>query len=98
MLPPLRQGPWRGIRPSGRQEARARRAKCESGLRVHTLRRGLGHDADSGMPMLVVKDRRTKMIYALVAPQKGVDDYSVMALKHIADGLGCKRLFRCSDN
>ena len=55
-------------------------------------------EREKGMPILVARDSRTKMVYARVVPQKGHDDYAIGALKRIVEQLGYKRIVMKSDN
>ena len=55
-------------------------------------------EAEKGMPILVTKDSRTKMVYSRVVPKKGLDDYAVGALKRITEELGYKKVVMKSDN
>ena len=49
------------------------------------------------MPILVAKDRKTKVVRARVVPQKGVQAYAVKVLGGIVDSLGYKRVLLKSD-
>ena len=55
-------------------------------------------ETDTGMPILVTKDSRTKMVFARVLPRKGLDEYAVGALKRIVEQLGYKKIILKSDN
>ena len=55
-------------------------------------------DTDKGMPILVARDSRTKMVFARVVPRKGLDEYAVGAMKRIVEQLGYKRIIMKSDN
>ena len=52
---------------------------------------------EKGMPILVAKDRKTKVIRARVVPHKGVDAYAVKILGGIVGSLGYKRVIIKSD-
>ncbi len=50
------------------------------------------------MPILVLKERRTKMIMARVVLNKGLVHYAWGASKKMIMQLGYKKVLRCSDN
>ena len=52
----------------------------------------------SGMPILVVKDRKTKMVFARVVPEKGTHPYVVKRLASDLSMLGYNKLVLKSDN
>ncbi len=49
-------------------------------------------EEEKGMPMVVMKDSRTKTITAKVVPNKGVVDYVVGVVKKMIEQLGRKRV------
>ena len=51
---------------------------------VHPEQEG-DEEKEKGMPILVARDSRTKMVFARVVPQKGLDDYAVGAAGIQAD-------------
>ena len=55
-------------------------------------------DEAKGMPILVAKDSRSKMLFSRVVPRKGLDEYAVGALKMIIEQLGYKKAVMKSDN
>ena len=54
-------------------------------------------EEEKGMPMLVTKDKKTKMIWARVVPAKGVQAHAVKALAKQIALLGYKRILLKSD-
>ena len=52
---------------------------------------------EKGMPILVMKDRRTKIIRARVVPQKGKHWYAIKVLSGMLDSLGYKKAIFKSD-
>ena len=55
-------------------------------------------DEETGMPILVLKDRKLGKIIARVLPQKGVTNYTVKRLGSDLQLLGHKRMILKSDN
>ena len=55
-------------------------------------------EEEKGMPTLVIKDSRKKMIVSKVVPRKGVVDYAVGTLKKAIEQLGYKKIVLKSDN
>ena len=55
-------------------------------------------DEAKGMPILVAKDSRSKMLFSRVVPRKGLDEYAVGALRRIIEQLGYKKAVMKSDN
>ena len=55
-------------------------------------------EEEKGMPIVVAKDNRTKMIMARVVPGEGLDSYAVETLKKIFERLGYKKVILKSDN
>ena len=56
-----------------------------------------GKEEEKGMPMLVLKDRRTKVLWARVVPAKGVNAHAVKQLAKQIALLGHKRILFKSD-
>ena len=52
---------------------------------------------EKGMPILVMKDRKTKVIRARVVPQKGKHWYAIKILSGMLDSLGYKKVMFKSD-
>jgi hypothetical protein len=50
------------------------------------------------MPMLVIKDSRTKVALARVVPKKGRDQYAIERLQKDISNLGYKKMILKSDN
>ncbi len=55
-------------------------------------------EEEVGMPIVVVKESKTKMIVAKSVPSKGVENYAVEAVKRAVERLGHRRLIVSSDN
>ncbi len=55
-------------------------------------------DEENGMPIIVMKDSRAKMIVSKVATSKGVVDYAVAVAKKTMEQLGHKKAILKSDN
>ena len=55
-------------------------------------------EEEKGMPIIVAKDNRTKMITARVVPSKGLDSYAVQSVKRMIERLGYKKIIMKSDN
>ena len=55
-------------------------------------------EEEKGMPIIVMKDDRTKMTLAKVAPNKGVVSYAVEIVKRFIELLGYKKIMFRSDN
>ena len=55
-------------------------------------------EEDKGMPMLVLKDSRTKVTLARVVPKKGRDQYAIERLQKDIANLGYKKMILKSDN
>ncbi len=51
-----------------------------------------GEEREKGMPLLVIRDDRAKMIFARGVPQKGQEGYAVGALKSIIEQLAYKKI------
>ena len=49
-------------------------------------------EEERGMPIVVAKDNRTKMIMARVVPSKELDGYAVEIVKKMVERLGYKRI------
>ncbi len=49
-------------------------------------------DEEKGMPIIVAKDNRTKMIMARVVPSKGLDSYAVETVKKMVERLRYKKV------
>ena len=63
----------------------------------HKRRTDYEEEEDKGMPVLVLKDFRSKMALARVVPKEGRDQYAIARLyKYVAD-LGYKKLLLKSD-
>ena len=54
-------------------------------------------EEEKGMPIVVAKDNRTKMIMARVVPSKGLDSYAVETVKRMVERLGYKKIIMKSD-
>ena len=50
------------------------------------------------MPILVMKDSKTKMVCAWTVPRKGIDAYAIVMLRKMTERLGHKRIVMRSDN
>jgi hypothetical protein len=55
-------------------------------------------EEEKGMPTLVMKDSRTKIIFAQVVPEKGRNPYAILRARKDLDSLGYKRVILKSDN
>ena len=55
-------------------------------------------EEEKGMPIVLAKDSKTKMIMARVVPGKGVDSYAVETVKKMVERLGHKKIIMKSDN
>lgn len=55
-------------------------------------------EEEKGMPIMVVKDSRTKYVVAKVVAQKGVCEYAIVSLKKAIEQLGYKKVILRSDN
>ena len=55
-------------------------------------------EGERGMPVMVMKDSRTRMITAKVVPSKGLDSYAVASVSRALEQLGCKKVILRSDN
>ncbi len=55
-------------------------------------------DKGEGMPILVLNDRTSGMMYASVVPRKGVDSYAVKRVARLLTMLGYRRIIFKSDN
>ncbi len=55
-------------------------------------------EEDKGLPIVVMKDEKTKMITAKVAPSKEVDAHSVDSVRKALEQLGHRRMISRSDN
>ena len=74
------------------REARLRRKEINK-------RRGNNEDEEEkGMPILVLKDSRTKVALSRVVPHKGRDQYAIERLQQDIANLGYKKLILKSDN
>ena len=47
-----------------------------------------GEGEERGMPIMVIKDRKTKIIRARVVPQKGNHGYGIKVLSGVVESLG----------
>ena len=54
-------------------------------------------DEEKGMPILLMKDERTKMIMARVVPSKRLDQYDVESTRKALEQLGHRRVILRSD-
>ena len=48
-------------------------------------------EEEKGMPIIVAKDNKTKMIMARVVPSKGLDSYAVETVKRMVERLGTRK-------
>ena len=55
-------------------------------------------EEEKGMPIVVAKDNRTKMILARVVPSKWLYSYAVETVKRMVERLGYKKVIMKSDN
>ncbi len=55
-------------------------------------------EEEKGMPIVVAKDNKTKMIMARVVPSKGLDNYAVKTVKKMMERMGHKKIILKSDN
>ncbi len=55
-------------------------------------------EEEKGMPIVVLKDERTKMITAKAVPSKGVDAHAVDSVRKALEQLGHKSILMKSDN
>ncbi len=55
-------------------------------------------EEEKGMPVVVAKDNKTKMIMEWVVPSKGVESYAVETVKKMVERLGYRKIIRKSDN
>ena len=74
------------------REARLRRKE------INKSRAESEEEEDKGMPILVLKDSRTKVALARVVPKKGRDQYAIERLQKDIANLGYKKLILKSDN
>ena len=74
------------------REARLRRKE------LNRRRGGNENEEDKGMPILVLKDSRTKVALSRVVPHKGRDQYAIERLQQDIANLGYKKLILKSDN
>ena len=56
-----------------------------------------GEGEERGMPIMVVKDRKTRVIRARVVPQKGNHGYGIKVLSGVIESLGHSRVILKSD-
>ena len=56
-----------------------------------------GEGEERGMPIMVIKDRRTRIIRARVVPQKGNHRYSIKVLSGVVESLGHSTVILKSD-
>ena len=56
-----------------------------------------GEGEEKGMPIMVVKDRKTRIIRARVVPQKGNHWYGIKVLSGIVESLGHSKVILKSD-
>jgi len=78
---------------SGNQHGRRRRDEGEARQPVVSIDYMCMHDnqaegEERGMPIMVIKDRRTKIIRARVLPQKGNHAYGIKVLSGVIESLG----------
>jgi hypothetical protein len=52
---------------------------------------------ERGMPIMVIKDRRTRIIRARIVPQKGNHAYGIKVLSGVIESLGHSRIILKSD-
>ena len=55
-------------------------------------------EEEKGMPLVVIKDARSKMVFARVVPQMGVEPYAVGSTVKALEQLGYKKVIFRSDN
>ncbi len=55
-------------------------------------------EQEKGVPTIAIKDSKTKMIMAKVAPRKGIENYAVEVVKKRIEQLGHKKVNFRSDN
>ena len=55
-------------------------------------------EEEKGMPIIVTKDSKTKMIMAKVVPSKGVENYAVEVAKKMIEQLGYRKVILRSDS
>ena len=55
-------------------------------------------EEEKGLPIVVLKDERTKMITAKVVPSKRVGAYAVYSLRNAQEQLGRRRIILRSDS
>ncbi len=95
----MREGPRRGLRARAAQGPDRGGAGDQHIDYAYAHPEQVGEEAtEKGVPILVAKDSRAKMVYSRVAPQKGLGDYTVGSLKKIAKQLGYKKVVIKSDN
>ncbi len=89
----------------GRAEAYGRRAVSRDKTEAPRVSVDYVHMAseqdkeeEKGMPALVMKDQRTRLVTARVVPSKGLDAYAVGRLKKDVEQLGHRRIVTKSDN
>jgi len=56
-----------------------------------------GESEEKGMPIMVIKDRKTRIIRAWVVPQKGNHAYGIKVLSGVVESLGHSRVILKSD-
>ncbi len=62
---------------------------------VHSERE---REQETGMPIIMAKDDKTKLATAKIAPSKGVQEYAVQAVRKFAEQLGCNKVIMKSDS
>ncbi len=68
------------------------------GIDCMHIHREQEREEEKGMPILVVKGGRTKMVVSEVVTNKGVVDYTVGLVKKMIEQLGYKKILLRSDN
>ena len=56
-----------------------------------------GESEEKGMPIMVIKDRKTRMVRARVVPQKGNHAYGIKVLSGVLESLGHSKVILKSD-
>ncbi len=49
-------------------------------------------EEEKGMPTIVAKDNKMKMLMAKAAPSKGVHEYAVEVVRRFVERLGCNKV------
>ncbi len=62
------------------------------------MRSEQGKEEEKGMPIIVVKESKTKRVIAQVVPSKGVQECAVEVARKLVEQLGCNKVITKSDS